>query len=382
MYARRPREARGNALAGLIGLGHDRAGVAPGAADAAGPVAIPVVDAPNGPLQVATARAAQLPAIVARVRELVPRAVLRAGDAYAARTFRNAGNPHMREIDAIARLLGQPGAYALNFCFELGCTTACRSPDGAGAMRLFRTLDWPFRLGRDVVLARHAPAAGPYVNIPWPGYVGVLTAMAPGRFAAAINQPPMEFSFESVSLGLAIDWMVNRWRMRGTQALPPAHLLRLAFETCGSYAEAKVLLTTTPICTPAIYTLTGVGPEEGCIIERRARHAVMHEGPACVTNHWLNRGFRGRPRARNSQKRLGAMQAALPGLGAGGVFDWLTPPVLNPLTRMAAELCAETGRVVVQGWHGPVPQTEVLEVGCDGVGWATPQRCGACRDQA
>lgn len=321
-----------------------------------------MIEAPDGPLDLARLRASQLPAIVAAVHELVPPLLLRWADGYAARVLRGAANPHIAEIDAIARLLGQPGAYALNFCFELGCTTACRSPDGVGGMQLFRTLDWPFRLGRDVVVARHAARAGPYVNITWPGYVGMLTAMAPRRFAAAINQPPMDYSFEGVSLGVAIDWMVNRRRVRRARALPPSHLLRLAFETCGTYAEAKALLATTPICIPVIYTLTGVGPEEGCIIERLARHAVVHEGAGCVTNHWLNRGFRGRPRARNSHKRLAAMQATLPELGGGAVFDWLTPPVLNPLTRMAAELCAGTGRVAVQGWHGTEAQTGVVEM--------------------
>jgi hypothetical protein len=33
--------------------------------------------------------------------------------------------------------------------------------------------------------------AGEYHNITWPGYVGILTASAPGRFAAAINQAPL-----------------------------------------------------------------------------------------------------------------------------------------------------------------------------------------------
>ena len=34
-------------------------------------------------------------------------------------------------------------------------------------------------------------AAGEFINVSWPGYAGTLTASAPGRFAAAINQAPL-----------------------------------------------------------------------------------------------------------------------------------------------------------------------------------------------
>src|SRR5437867_11470090 len=33
--------------------------------------------------------------------------------------------------------------------------------------------------------------AGDYFSVTWPGYAGVLTAMAPLRFAACLNQAPM-----------------------------------------------------------------------------------------------------------------------------------------------------------------------------------------------
>lgn len=328
--------------------------------------AIPVIDAPDGPLQLAMARAGDVRRIVAPIRRVIRAPLLRWGDRYAESSLRHAGNPYLSEIDAVARLLGQPGAYALNFSFELGCTTACRSPGKDAAVELYRTLDWPFQLGRSVVVARHAPAIGAYHSITWPGFLGVLTAVAPRRFAAAINQPPMAYSFDRLSLGLPIDWMVNRWRVRNATALPPAHLLRQAFERCTSYAEAKAMLTTTPVCIPVIYTVTGVTPDEGCIIERRERDAIVHPAPACIANHWLTTSYRGRPRGRNSYRRLGAMRTAMPLMGTQPL-GWLRPPVLNRLTRMAAELDAHSGTLTTQGWHGTVPQTRVLTLtGLDG----------------
>ena len=154
---------------------------------------------------------------------------MRWGDRYSEAWLENAANPYLPEIREIAKILGKPGGYALNFSFEMGCTTGCRAPDTNSAMQLYRTLDWPFRLGADVVVARHQPPAGSYYNITWPGYVGVLTAMAPGRFAAAINQPPMTYSFDRFSLGLPIDWVVNRLRIRKLTSIPPVHLLREGF---------------------------------------------------------------------------------------------------------------------------------------------------------
>jgi len=56
-----------------------------------------------------------------------------------------------------------------------------------------------------------------------------------------------------------------------------------------------------------------------------------------------------------------AIRASMPALGRQR-FDWLTPPVLNRFTRVAAELDAGTGRLTVQGWHGDAPQTRVLEL--------------------
>jgi hypothetical protein len=320
---------------------------------------IPVIDAPDGPLQLARIRRDALPHILGLTREIIPAPLLRLGDAYAAHCLRRAANPYLHEIHEVARLLGGPGAYALNFSTEMGCTTACHAPRGEGGVRLYRTLDWPFRLGRDVVVASHAAPAGRYCNITWPGYLGVLTGLAPGRFGAAINQPPIPYSFSASGLGIAVDWLINRWRVRRAAALPPAHLLRQVFEQCPTYAAAKAMLATTPLCTPVIYALTGATRGEGCIIERRERDAVVHEAPACITNHWLNDDFKGRPRGRNSQRRLSAMRAAMPSLGAER-FGWLRPPVLNALTRVAAELDAGNGCLAVQGWQGRFPQTRIL----------------------
>jgi hypothetical protein len=72
------------------------------------PVQIPVIDAPDGPLQLARILSAQLPRIVGLIHRTIPPALLGPGDTYAARCLRDAGNPYIHEIIEIARLLGSP----------------------------------------------------------------------------------------------------------------------------------------------------------------------------------------------------------------------------------------------------------------------------------
>lgn len=209
--------------------------------------------------------------------------VLALGDRASLAWLRRSHNPYRAEIEAVSRRLGEPGAALLNMSYEWSCTAGIASdPDGRG-MRLRRTLDWPLAgLGRTVVVARQRGDAGEYCSVTWPGYVGVLTGMAPGRFAAAINQPPLR----KIIRLLPLDWMIARRRLWQSRELPPSHLLRRVFDACRSFAEAKRMLIETPLCAPTFYSLVGVQPGEGCIIERTETAAAVRGAPCVVANHW------------------------------------------------------------------------------------------------
>jgi len=99
--------------------------------------------------------------------------------------------PTARISATSARILGFPGALTLNCPIFSACTTsAAPGPNGAPLLR--RSLDWPFDgLGRCVENRLAIWPAGDFYNVTWPGAVGVLSAMAPGRFCAVINQAPM-----------------------------------------------------------------------------------------------------------------------------------------------------------------------------------------------
>ena len=116
-----------------------------------------------------------------------PRAVtpfLPALDGAARRWLTRSCSPYVPEIAQIAAALGFTGVWLLNASYQWSCTSLAREEDGVPW--LARTLDWPFPgLGRHADVVRAMGPAGEYFSITWPGYAGVLTAMAPCRFAPA-----------------------------------------------------------------------------------------------------------------------------------------------------------------------------------------------------
>lgn len=293
--------------------------------------------------------------LVAAARRMLPGPLLPALDRLSRRWAARSDNPYREEVARLSARIGA-GAWFMNFCFEWGCTTGV-APDPAGpGMRMLRTLDWPFHgVGRHVLVARHVGPAGCFYNITWPGFVGVVTAMAPGRFALAINQAPL---VRRGYLPLAGDWVANRVQVFRSRHLPPVHVARQAMERCRTYAEAREFLETVPLALPAFFTLAGAGAREGCVIERTETRAWVHPAPAAVANHWLTQGLRGTPRGADSRRRHRLM-SGLSRLPCEG-FDWLVEPILNRFTRLSVAANPGSGALMVQGWEADGPATEIL----------------------
>ena len=263
--------------------------------------------------------------------------------------------------DAVARVdaaLGRPGAYLLNHSYEWGCTSGAVADPDLGGTTLLRVLDWPFDgLGRALVAANCEGQAGAYVSLTWPGFAGVLTACAPGRFAGAINQPPLPSRW-----GKLIGWPKARLRVARATAIPPTHLLRLAFETCATFDEAVALLRDTPICIPTIYTLAGAREGQAITIERTETEAHVSVEPAAA-NHWTTPGApKGRPRNASSHARRAEM-IDLSRRAPDWTMGWLTSPILHGETRLAMMANPATGRMIARGYEKDGAVTGLLEVG-------------------
>lgn len=322
---------------------------------------IPVLDVgPDFPYETLVREEARARALLDDATHQVPRRALQALDAVSRRWLERHANPYLPEISFIARRLRRPGAYFLSVMYEWGCTCqVAPSPESASAI-LLRVLDWRTPgLGRHVIAARVKSRAGAFVTLTWPGYTGVLQGLAPGRFAAALNQAPMRRP-----IGLyALDWAANRARVWRMPYPMPAHLLREVFETAATFSEARRLLSQRPISSPAIFSLTGTSPREAVIIERTELRARQHEGCATAANHWQAYGWHGTARGIDSCGRSRLMRAGTrKGVAFDPSFPWLTRPVLNPLTRLAMAADARTGMLMAQGFEREAPATAPLEL--------------------
>lgn len=303
------------------------------------------------------AHRARLDALLDAATRHAPAAALRQLDKVSRHWLVRWNSPHLPEIDAIAEAVARPGAYFFSVNYEWGCTTAAKpAPDHASA-RLVRVLDWRTPgLGRNVVAADVAGLAGRYVTLTWPGYTGILTAMAPGRFAAALNQAPMRKPYGV----FVLDWAQNRARVWRMPHPMPGHLLRSVFDEAQDFADARSRLITRPICTPAIFTLAGLKPNETVVIERTETEARVHDGANVAANHWQAAGWQGRPRGHDSAGRACQMHAIVPDFDRD--FAWMRAPVLNPFTRLAAVADAAEGRILAQGWEEDGPATLPLDL--------------------
>ncbi len=318
---------------------------------------IPVLDCgADFPLATLDAFGPRAQALMDLATHRVPAAALRQLDRVSLAWLEKWDNAHLPEIKAVAERLARPGAYFFSVNYEWGCT--CRvapSPDHRSA-RLVRVLDWRTPgLGRNIVAARVAAAAGPFVTLTWPGYTGVLTAMAPGRFAAALNQAPMR-----KAIGFyVLDWAANRHRVWHMPHPTPAHLLRRVMEEAPDYAGARRLLMECPISTPAIFSLAGLKPNEITVIERQETDARVHDGPNVAANHWQAPGWTGHTRGHDSPGRARQMHGVAPHLDPE--FPWLRAPVLNERTRVVMVADAAEGRLVAKGFEDGATATDALE---------------------
>jgi hypothetical protein len=342
-------------------------------AGAAGLATIPVVDiAQGGPLRQAIEGRRRAEALRDDCIAWLPsgaRLSLPVLDRLTRRWLQRSASPYVPEISAIAEALDYPGIWFLNGCYQWGCTALARDEDDAPW--LVRTLDWPFSgLGRHVEIARLRGPAGAFDNVAWPGFVGSLTASAPGRFAASINQAPLWRRTRHPWLR-PCDIALNALATRRLRFIPPDHLLRRVFETCHTFEEARQMLQTTPVARPVLYTLVGCRRGERCVIERTEQGFETHQDDTAIANDWM----RTRPswearvssaymltrsteeataRCRNRRLQLAEWQGRI----AGGSFDWVTPPVLNAFTRIAVEMCPARGVLRAVGYE-QLPGAEV-----------------------
>jgi len=344
---------------------------------------IPVVDLRDGgPPRHAQRRAQQARALRDACLGFLPRASLPlvpALDWASRRWLSRSSSPYLDEIEEIAKALDFSGVWLLNASYQWACTSL--AVEHSGAPWLLRTLDWPFLgLGRYVEVAHMAGERGDFFSVTWPGYVGALTAMAPHRFAACVNQAPMRRRTEHRWLR-PYDFATNvRAIWKAADLMPPDQLLRRTFELCPDFAAARRMLETTPVARPVIYVLAGCAAKERCVIERTENGFVTRAEQTSAANDWVpsREGWEGRIGTRRfltstfaeaasySRARRESLQT-WDGAASVPSFEWVREPVLNPYTRLAVAMCPAQGLLRVVGYDRadallPEPVTHMREI--------------------
>jgi len=186
---------------------------------------------------------------------------------------------YWNEVQSVATRVSVPADVMLvcNAYYDMasaliGCT-AFAVDTSSGPLHA-RNLDWwtENRLLNETSLAclfKGAPA-GEFISIGWPGYLGVLSGMAPGRFAITLNAVLSE---EAAQI-----------------ALPVAFQIRQTFEEAETFSDAVERLSQAVIPGNCLLLVSGIEPGEMVVIERTPTRSAIRQaeaGRVIVANDYL-----------------------------------------------------------------------------------------------
>jgi hypothetical protein len=258
------------------------------------------------------------------------------------------------EVDELAALLGVDASEVVlaNLAYDLSHAAACSTFVAArpGGPLHARNLDWSFpgtllRKHTCVVRARNHPV-GDYASVTWPGLFGVLTGIAPGRFAVTVNW---------VAHNTESDWKGVAWRA-AQGYMPVSWAVRRAFDTAADFEEAVTQLKSIALVAPVLFTVSGVKRGEGVVIERSAETAKVRkieDGAVCVTNHYVtgklgrsNRDLEGM----DTEPRLGHLEGNVATVsdGASALRLLSSKVLLRDDTQHQVAMRAKDGLLVVR----------------------------------
>lgn len=186
---------------------------------------------------------------------------------------------HYAEIRALAKIVDRPveevllgNLYYDALKFVWGCTAfAIDTPKGPIHAR---NLDW-FSVNdtlRDfTVITRYTGGKqGEFSTVGWPGYIGALSGIAPGRFAISLNAV---ISQEPATL-----------------AKPISLFIRTVLERAANFSEAVSMLQSETIAADCLLLISGVNNGEMVVIERTPTKSATRypeNGYITVTNDYL-----------------------------------------------------------------------------------------------
>jgi len=290
------------------------------------------------------------------------------------------GRRHGAELDLLAAAAGRGRAELLlaNLAYDLG-TLGCSTflQDGRVGPLHARNLDWPFpgallrRHG--CVLRVHGAPAGDYAVVGWPGLVGALTAVAPGRFTVSVNF--VRHRRDGLGRLLA--------RAAGG-ALPVPWAVRDALDHARTFAEAAEWLRRAPLLAPVLLAVAGPRRGEAVVLERTTGGAELRhplDGALCLANHYQAPGLTGASvdyDEGGSSARLALLERGLARAAPAnpGAALRLLGPAVRPETQQQVVMRARDGLLVVRV---PGERTRAIDLSATGGGGARRRARSAAR---
>lgn len=183
------------------------------------------------------------------------------------------------EMEGLAQQIGIPVDEVVcgNLYYDamkavlVGCTAF--AVDASNGPLHARNLDWHSEndaLRRFTLSTRFVGgAAGEFTTVGWPGFVGVFSGVAPGRFSVTLNAAMSDEPLQT--------------------AMPVVFLLRQVLEQARDFAAAVRTLMEAPVASDSLLLVAGVKPGEMAVIERTPRRGEVRfavDGRIFVTNHY------------------------------------------------------------------------------------------------
>ena len=233
-------------------------------------------------------------------------------------------------------------SYELSGLFGGMCSSVAFWLAGKGMVHA-RNLDWPlYGIRKATILVDFVNApAGPFTAVTMPGFVGVLSGVAPGRFSITVNMPQANTPREHRR---ATGWSV-------------AWLLRDVFEECRTYGSALRRLKAAATVYPCLVQIAGCRKGEAAIVEVNPwspnRHHPYARRPLAITNHYLDdEGYLGKEDEKDTGRRRAVITARASAFRGKAVPDALSilsrPPVKADDTVQSMVFCAATGEVYLR----------------------------------
>lgn len=285
-----------------------------------------------------------MPTAIAHMGSLATRAVFAVMDDNGTGYYEEVKAWHKGAVSSMSQLIFGNLLYELSSVGDLCTSVAFHTP--RHGMVHARNLDWPLpAIKKSTILVDFETDEGPYTAVTMPGYVGVLSGVAPGRFSATINA--------HINYTEEVQWPnLTGW--------PASFALRWVFENCATYDAAVADLLATEVVSDFYVQVVGTQKGEAAIVRmcRDAPNELIEygRGPLGIANHWPDdSNYRDLEwedgSCTDSIDRLHAIQATARktvGRTLRGCFKPLNAtPVNNENTMQSMVFCPESGEVLL-----------------------------------